>query len=115
MTPEEILSGAIEVIERDGWFQGNIFQYPDALGPEEYVEASKKAPVCSIGAIYRAAYGRCLEINFTEAGEELCASVGVAMNKLKRTLGIDGIAHWNDDPARSKEDVILAMKQAANG
>ena len=127
MTPQELLGAAVEVIERDGWHQGSMYEHSneDWVGGAEqqlrHERLGKTAPVCAMGAVYRAAVG-------TACG--VVASVSVETQQLvKQALGLlslamcdqsaaegrrnYGIASFNDDPRTTKEDVLLALKTAA--
>ncbi|KPI09907.1 hypothetical protein OV450_3398 [Actinobacteria bacterium OV450] len=93
MTPEQtrqILGEAIKVLERDGWHQGGLVAADGA--------------VCAMGAINRAATGSAHD--YTMAG-------ALAVCTLQMSIG-QQVPQWNDDPSRTKEDVILAMKKAAH-
>lgn len=103
MTPEEILLGAIEVLEKNGHTTDGEFYDPETGG------------YCALGALA------------VSAGDKLCGthlsseltwespSFMAAVTRLVDVIGVadySDIPDWNDQLA-SKEDVILAMKKAA--
>ncbi|MEU3052228.1 DUF6197 family protein [Streptomyces griseus] len=118
MTPEEILLKAADVIQRDGWHQGALFEGSNKAPTPQRDVAAREAPVCALGAISRATWGSC-----SSTGREYLASVVAAEADatcllLKQveasTAGrYPSIPMWNDAPERSAEDVILALKRAA--
>ena len=120
MEASEILSKAAEILERDGWHQGSYYKIPDKqwTPTSEMVEAAETAPVCSMGALYRAVSGSAsLHPTVKLAQDEWRANakgLGEATKRLAKQIGTDCIIDWNDEVGRSKEDVILAFKKAAN-
>lgn len=117
MTPEEVLEGAVEILERDGWCQGELYVGSDLPRDDQWRQTnSESAPACAMGAIYRAAMGTSDSMFFQphwEAGgaNDLLSRV---FRRMEKAIGDSrSIAAWNDDRERSKEDVILAMKEAA--
>ncbi|MFD4474620.1 hypothetical protein ACFWPU_00685 [Streptomyces sp. NPDC058471] len=117
MTPQEACVEAARIIERDGWHQGNYYKEPegdDFFSPRAQVAAKAAAkaaaPVCALGAINRAvsgnaAYSRPIAL---QARELLSKHIGTPNGR-----AFPYIPEWNDDPARSAEDVILALKHAS--
>src|ERR1043165_3462754 len=70
MNPKQVCAKAAEIIQRDGWHQGDFFPDPDTSWVEdetpegyasrqeyEYWLAETSAPVCAMGAIRRAVTG----------------------------------------------------------
>lgn len=113
MTPEDILEGAIEVIERDGWHQGN--PYPVRGSTIADMEASKKGPVCAIGAASRAYCGHANSGYVAMSARR--ASLDAYREAVERMAdALDGgsVAEFNDRPTTTKEDVVLMMKRAAH-
>lgn len=82
---------AIEVLEERGWHQGG---YEGAKGK-----------VCLIGAINVVLTG-------DATNDDDLADVPLA---LMRATGALRPSTWNDDPSRTYEDVVLALKRAAHG
>ncbi|MFF8831330.1 hypothetical protein [Streptomyces sp. NPDC015131] len=124
MTPDDLLRGAIEIIERDGWHQKDYHQHPDIIdiaGIEKPTMddwryqgwlAERTAPVCALGAINRARGGTA-----TETAEDSAAWDGAVKRLAAVVAGTRChseivIPKWNDDPNTSKEDVLLAFKRA---
>lgn len=104
-TATEVLNRAREIIERDGWSQGDY----KAKTTDDGDEAT---PVCALGAINRAVSGRA----------DIFAGPGVkpgvyteVMHRLGSAIDRENVAYWNDDPHRTVEDVVLAFKRAAEG
>ncbi|MFD8117055.1 DUF6197 family protein [Streptomyces microflavus] len=102
----ELLGKALEVLERDGWYQGNYC----AGSPRE--DDSGK-PVCALGALNRATFGNAWG---ARAGEACHSSEARerAHNRLFAAIG-GAIPTWNDDPGRTYEDVVLTFKKAMAG
>ena len=78
---------AIDVLKERGWHQGQE-QGPDGS-------------VCLLGAVGVACTG-----NAYMWGRE-------NYHLVSQTLGLTRVGSWNDDPERTEEDVILALKHAA--
>jgi hypothetical protein len=89
----EVLGEAAELLMVDGWAQGS-FHADDGRH-------------CAIGAI--AAIAGQLD-QFDTSRRIECRAV----NLLRVTIQDNNIVAWNDDPHRTAEDVILALKRAAN-
>lgn len=89
MTPQEILSAAADLIEEHGWVQGEY-------GDEEY-------GFCVMGAVYAAT-----------AEHATDRDRGNAVNRLAGSLGYNAVVYWNDSIAKSKEEVITALRKAAS-
>lgn len=90
MTAREVLLKAAEHIERYGWLQG--------------ARGKTGQPCCAVGAIN--AVGGCDRSSRDDAIETLKRNIGLA-----RPFAIQ---NWNDAPGRTKEDVIAALRGAAN-
>ena len=86
MTPQEHLNAAADYIEEHGWCQ-------TVLRDGERV--------CVIGAIRAVHKGRSLEPRDPVYG------------LLRERIGPDNIVAWNDDPGRTVEDVLAALRGAA--
>lgn len=116
-TPEEVLNQAREIIETDGWHQGNYIPTPsiDGVDPDEdgarYEAALRSGPVCSMGAIHRAMSG----LANTHGGTSDVALYCATLKRLHHATGTPAIASWNDDRSRTVEDVLLAFKRAVEG
>ena len=92
MTPEEILSGAADLIEAKGWCQGMAV---DEVGG-----------VCMGRAIFDAA-------GMHERVWVWDASVPIqqAIDAVAQEIG-DSPAPWNDAPGRTKEEVVTALRNS---
>lgn len=93
MTPEEVLEKAVDVLHTYGWTQGSSGNHVDGY--------------CAIGAVYQATDGDCSAAS--KALALLHQETGFAPGRL-----VHPVARWNDATGRTVEDVILAMKKAAN-
>lgn len=80
----DVLNGAADLIERDGWCQGT----PQGDGP-----------VCAGVAICRSSNGVRLQ---TEA-----------ITRLTRHTGWSSVIGWNDSPGRTKTEVVAALRTVA--
>ena len=94
-TPQDVLREAARILMRDGWIQGAL-------------HGDNGAGHCAIGATCAARDE--LGLSFT-----LSDSAGFMLFRwLLREYGpLRGVAAWNDAPERTAEDVILALKRAA--
>lgn len=104
-TVSQVLSGAADYIDKHGWVQGQM--------------QDTKGRCCAVGAIAVAA---------SEVSEEnVWAIRSDAENRLARTLvdeetlsiagdvlgRFDLIVRWNDESGRTKDEVVQALRQAA--
>lgn len=109
MTVADVLRKAIDVLEERGWHQGDYTVDWD----------KDDGPVCAAGAI-----GVACGVPSFDAACSLAASF--PLEAFAKFLGpdpmvqtreeyraIDTVAGFNDDPSRSYEDVVLALKHAA--
>ncbi|PRH79368.1 hypothetical protein C6N75_09800 [Streptomyces solincola] len=104
MKYQDNLTGAIEYISRYGWHQGDYYTYRateaerKGLGPDDH------PPACVLGALSATNGG-----DFTATWEAVHA-----LNKVIFGSPVENgmLAGWNDNPARTAEDVILALKRA---
>ena len=87
MTAKQVLLHAASMIKRKGWIQG---EFKNARG------------VCVIGAIQEAAW----DLNATDRTR------AVVLRRLRKVTA-DYIAEWNDDPLRTKREVLAALRKAA--
>lgn len=118
-TPQDVLREAAEILQRDGWHQGSFYKEPLSGGVNADLEASREAPVCSLGAINRAVYGYAYDGKSHVGYQALDAAKSNLTYWAEKLLmaQIDGhpVPHWNDAPERTVEDVILTFKRAAEG
>ncbi|KAB1940599.1 hypothetical protein F8271_15785 [Micromonospora sp. ALFpr18c] len=120
VTPADLLRMAALYLRRHGWHQGTYYaKTPDTLTP----------PACAAGAIGIACAGYRVE-HFSQldpdALADYLAALGVFVDYLDTTAPVffideDGYLldehtspySWNDDPARTAEQVITALETAA--
>lgn len=104
-----LLRAGAEVIERDGWQQGDY--WPEAGGGDEDVLPPRAVgdPVCLVGGIVAAAGGALYGAGAGEPGE-------VAILAVAAHLGCDryGIAEWNDKPGRRVDEVLAVLRAVAD-
>ncbi|MEU3052242.1 DUF6197 family protein [Streptomyces griseus] len=103
----ENLLAAADQISAHGWHQGAL--HPVEAYPNEGIPDMTTAPACAMGAI------------FAQSSDSTTGAA--AIEHLRESLGLPGmeswegpkhpVAAWNDDPSRTAEDVILALKRAA--
>ncbi|WP_200210312.1 DUF6197 family protein [Micromonospora coerulea] len=122
-TPADLLRMAALYLRRHGWTQGS---YYDIYEPADY----PTPPACAAGAIGIACAGHRVE-HFShldpDALADYLAALGVFVDYLDATAPVffideDGYLldehtspySWNDDPARSAEQVITALEAAAD-
>lgn len=83
----QLLLDAATVLEEDGWTQRRVF---DENG------------YCALGALYRANHCSIFGDDFDRAAVALRAHTD------------DVISAWNDAPERTKEEVVAALRKAAD-
>lgn len=86
MTVADVLNGAADLIERDGWCQNTSH---GAGGTRCAVAAIRDARPLPVG-VYTG-----------------------ALEWFERTLGCPSAALWNDAPGRTKTEVVAALRAAA--
>ena len=91
MTPKQLLINARHHLVENGWIQGY-----------NYDENSEKC--CSFGALYVALWR-------SDDRANRGALTG-AMIELSKAIGNYPVTWWNDQPERTKEDVIAAFDRA---
>lgn len=93
----EVLEVAAQSLRREGWCQG--------------MERAKDGSGCVLGHLYRAAYS----VTNDDTETYWHGAMTEARDLFAEANGIDlsyGIDTWNDDPARTYEDVALGFKRA---
>lgn len=96
MTPQEILSGAADLIEAHGWVKGEY-------GDEGY-------GFCALGAMYRSH----AELTTVENSAESVEVFKLARQRLVRELVHSvSITFWNDAVAKSKDEVVETLRRVA--
>jgi hypothetical protein len=116
VTPAGLLRMAALYLRRHGWHQGTYYATTDHPTP----------PACAAGAIGIAATGHRVE-HFSQLDADTLATLGALVDYLDAHepvffLDEDGFLvdehgwpfSWNDDPARTAEQVITALEAAAD-
>ncbi len=106
MTPQEMLQEAADYLAEHGWCQGNFFENNDESLD---VCAGRGNAACAIGALH-AVRVRKLRVLGVPVYTGI---VGDAAGLLSTYLDYIPVPAWNDDPERTAEDVILALRRAA--
>ena len=96
MTAHEILVAAKQELLTRGWTQG-AFENPET------------GEVCALGALNRAVGGQPLMMLLTVESERVHTR---AWQLLEAATGCAEVHRWNDDPARTPEDVLQAFDRA---
>jgi hypothetical protein len=100
------LRAAADIIERNGWHQGNYFLPDDPKPPQE-------CRVCALGAIHVAIHGQPWSPMFDSEQEDRTLKAFAAASRF-----VDGpwgsLVGWNDEPDRTAEEVIAALRGAAD-
>lgn len=119
MTPQEVLSAAADHMEEVGLYKGDFYdpgdrghRYADhaLLGP--VILGAQQKPCCALGAIYAAA-APSLRLGMRIDTDPLA---GRATSLLVRQIGLEdevSIPDWNDAPERTQEEVVAALRAAA--
>ncbi|WP_420032309.1 DUF6197 family protein [Streptomyces sp. cg28] len=101
-----VIEKAADVIRTNGLHKGYLYDEQQA----EAGTALEQCPVCLIGAINIAVYQvprwPVEEKNLSPLAQEAVAA-------LEKTIG-EAVPGWNDDPARTKDDVITALTDTVN-
>jgi hypothetical protein len=110
MTPEELqqvvkdLRACADLIEKNGWIQGDFYQEREGVPPVE-------CPVCSVGAMYTVTGGHPSNEGVVDWAA-IQRFIG-AKNALWEFLP-DNIIAWNDAKGRTAEEVIKAFRECAD-
>jgi hypothetical protein len=99
MTPEQTLQQAADLIAQRGHHKG------------DYICGDTGA-VCALGAIQLAAYGFTLSL-FGGTCPPATTDLTLEVTRLLEAEVGDNVPTWNDHPDTTAEDVILALKKAA--
>ncbi|MGW1998533.1 DUF6197 family protein [Embleya sp. NPDC001921] len=96
---------AIQIIRINGWHQGG---FVDVSAPYPFVDC----PVCAAGAIRLAVTGHPIQSQGSAVLED--AEQFLADHLGPSPAGaVSLIATWNDDPARTVDEVLAALESAA--
>lgn len=99
MNVDETLDKAADLIERDGWCQGVL---RTATGEH-----------CALGAIVETIAGGGITDRALAQSVWTNPDVIDARNALYETIGNKTIANWNDEPKRTKTEVVAALRDTA--
>ena len=109
----DVLEGAAVLLERDGWLQGRTFQ-TDVFADGSYVVVGRDV----LGAIREAAF----EVPALEVWDDQRVAFELAEWRLAEFLGLaksrfelrtSDFFDWNDADGRTAEDVVAALRGAA--
>ena len=103
----DLLDGAADVIERDGWHQGDF--YPGAAGFWGALAEKNGLPKCARGAINSAASTSNNGGGWIPSWARKTAE---AADALGAVIGCP-VPHWNDAPERTKREVLDTLRLAA--
>lgn len=105
MTTKEVLLRAADLIEQNDLCKGVMAQMPD--GQTSGYLSARATCFCVVGALSRTCYA--LEYTWLDVGR-------FAVSAIKGYLGLPDdylLSQWNDEPERTKEDVVAALRGAA--
>ena len=113
--PAELLHAAALYLKRHGWTQGEFF---DLLSDQPF------PPACAAGAITIAAYGRCIADSLFDlddpANDDAIRAMRLFAGWLDgtydpyETSAIDIIGDYNDHETRTVDEVVDALRTAAD-
>lgn len=103
-TIREVLLAAADHIEKVGLHKRQYYGsgYPEGRSLDEDPLPTNQRPCCSYGAI-----GAVLGVSPASGIVDGCAEW------LGDSLGVTSVVVWNDDPARTQEEVVTAFRRAA--
>lgn len=117
MKTSEILDKAADVIDRNGWIKGDWYE------PEERGDAPEDCPVCAGAAINIALeYAPDFDHDDVDVDDGAAADAFSALLRqvVFETRGaptprnlIQDIAYWNDEDERTEDQVLAALRAAA--
>jgi len=121
MKPSEVLDKAADIIIRDGWMQGDFYLTTNGSGRYWDEQEAKSAPCCQFGAINRAVWGYAWapsRVAEQWGGPNMWVAAkaeGYINRYVQENLGLLGIGavHWNDEDGRTAEEVVAALRAAA--
>ena len=100
---KRILSSAADLIEDTGWTQGAFCR--NARGKACRMGSKDAVSYCLIGAV-----STLVDNEDDERAQSIC---GTAFALLKTVTGVISLDNWNDDPNRTKDDVLHALRMAS--
>lgn len=120
MTVQELALKTIAEIERRGWMRGNF--HPESingLGYDDAMAALATCKVCIAGGARAAAFGRPDRVGpFGGEYDELLDELAVAADPTWReegrhSSGRSVVYDWNDEPGRTKGEVLALLHRVA--
>lgn len=127
-TAAQLLYDAADYINEHGLHQGWFHRYEDLAEPGD-VETWCGGPVCTSGALNVAEWGWPVRVQLLRGG--FTAEAATARESLALSIGMSGydpdtrtdagkfwyasdtIVAWNDEPGRTKDEVVEMLRQAA--
>lgn len=106
MDEREVLLRAADLIESKGWCKD--FSALDADLNEVDPWSDSACVFCAVGAIESVAANGYADF------DGLTLSNG-AIDRLSRALGARNVIRWNDEDGRTQEEVVAALRKAAEG
>lgn len=103
ITVPRVLRLAAALIERDGWCQGT------------YIAMDGRC--CAVGALVQAG-GGVIDPDIYDAGPVEMARIRGAFDAVTKFIGrtwVTDLVDWNDEPDRTAEEVLAALRGAADG
>lgn len=103
-TATEVLQAARWILENVGWCQGSYYKDKNGsvVGLSARYNPENVACACALGSIY-----------LVEADDP--HSIDNAITALAEASKLDSIADFNDDPVRTKEEVLNLFDRAIEG
>lgn len=116
MNAKQVLAAAAKRLETKGWIQGNYALMAEAV--EATADGKRRVPAGSAcgagGNLVGTPVGETDVIGaLRQCGLRYPDVVDEAKEILRRSLGVDNLADWNDEDGRTKEQVIAALQKAA--
>lgn len=97
-TPDEVLDAAADLLERDGWTQGQM--YGDGRR-------------CMVGAMLSATTGIEYTVGASDFTEDQRNVYREGHGAVEELLGTPTLTNWNDKPERTQEEVVQVLRDAA--
>ncbi|MFF5973693.1 hypothetical protein ACFY7C_19410 [Streptomyces sp. NPDC012769] len=118
MKPSEILDAAANIVLRDGWHQGAYFSVEPDDPADIDADKNRTAPCCQAGAICRAAFGVAWMSVHTDTptpGVTAYLTATSYMDRyVRRVHRQSSSIYWNDLPTTTKDDIVNALRGAAD-
>lgn len=114
MTPQELLLKAADLIEHNDWTQGAYARNVNGCGV--YPNSISAMSFCVVGAMTRTVFDESRERLLREGKSDSAADQILgrqAADLLTSQICQSDVPDWNDDPARTKAEVVQALRAAA--